>query len=97
MTGQYTDFNNINEGKCVCKPYYYWTGGTTGCTPQLTYSTQCSSFSPTNSLNSQCLDQTDLYCDSTSCKCICQTNYYWSFTSSKCGKKNKMRFDFIKG
>ena len=86
MTGQYTNLNSNKEGTCVCKPYNYWIGGTIGCTPQLTYNTQCTNPTPATVLDSQCLDQTGLYCDSISGMCICQSNYYWSSTSSKCSK-----------
>ena len=85
LTGQYTNVNNnrLKDGTCVCPPYYYWTGGTTGCTAQLTYNSACSNANP-STFQSQCLDQTDLYCDSTSWTCICSTGYYWSYTNTKC-------------
>ena len=87
ITGQYTYLNGLREkGSCVCRPFYYWIGGEIGCTPQLTYDASCTI--TTNPLAMECLEQTDLYCNSVNYKCSCQSDYYWSYINSKCRKYN---------
>ncbi len=96
-TGQYTKLNafNLNTnkvGSCVCQPYYYWSSASVGCTPQLTHNATCTNPTPATVLHNQCLDDTGLYCDASSCKCSCQANYYWSKANLKCCKDFKTYF-----
>ena len=69
LTGQDTVIFNaigsLKPGKCYCKPYYYYASAILGCQPQLLINDFCTA----TAYPSECLSESNLYCDSAQDKC----------------------------